>query len=249
MTKTRKIITVLLIICLLGFAVIYYGMYFFGLSGMHSNLAVSDRQLKVACIGDSTTYGHGIKNWKNNNYPVMLEKELGDKYCVANFGMNGSCAQSFSDQPYEESDIFKDSIEFDADIIIFMLGTNDSKDINFRSAGDFKKEYSELINKYIKSENAPEIYLCTPTSAFYVNGKTEGNAEFDISIDNLQKITQAVTELAEERNFGLININSFTAEHPEWFEKDGIHPDNIGAEEIAKEIASVIKKLFSTRRL
>lgn len=241
MNKTRKIIAVILIVALLGFAFIYYGIYFFGFSGMHSNIVYNDGQIKVACIGDSTTYGHGIKNWKNNNYPALLQKELGDDYCVVNFGMNGTTVQSFGDQPYIENEIFGDSIEFEADIIIFMLGTNDSKKENFRSTGDFKKEYNVFINKYLENNKSAEIFLCTPTSAFYINGKTSGPAEFDVDIDNIAGITQAVKELSEEREYGLIDINSLTATHPEWFEKDGIHPDNEGACEIAKEVASNIK--------
>lgn len=241
MTKSRKIIAVILIIGLLGFAVMYYGMYFFGYSGMHSNISYTDGQIKVACIGDSTTYGHGIKNWKNNNYPALLQKELGDDYCVVNFGMNGTTVQSFGDQPYIENEIFRESIEFDADIIIFMLGTNDSKKENFRSTGDFKKEYNEFINKYLKGDKTPEIYLCTPTAAYYIDGKKSGPAEFDVDIKNIGKITQAVKELSEERQFELIDINSLTAMHPEWFEKDGVHPNNEGASEIAKTIAESIK--------
>lgn len=242
MTKTRKIIAVILIIALLCFAVMYYGMYFFGLSGIHSNIAYTDGQIKVACIGDSTTYGHGIKNWKNNNYPALLGKELGDDYCVVNFGMNGSTAQSFGDHPYIENGIFKESIDFDADIIVFMLGTNDSKAENFRSAGDYKKEYSELINKYLESNEDAEIFICTPTAAFYVDGKSSGPAEFDIDIENIGKITQAVKELAAEREFRLIDINALTSQHPEWFEKDGVHPSNEGASEIAKAIAEMISE-------
>lgn len=242
MNKTRKIIAIILIIVLLIFAVMYYGMYFFGFSGMHSNITYTDGQIKVACIGDSTTYGYGIKNWKNNNYPALLQKELGDDYCVVNFGMNGSTVQSFGDQPYIENEIFNESVEFDADIIIFMLGTNDSKKENFRSAGDFKKEYSELVNKYLNDGKTPKIYLCTPTAAFYIDGKTNGPAEFDIDINNIGKITQTVKDLATEREFGIIDINSLTAVHPEWFEKDGIHPDNEGAQEIAKAVAETIEK-------
>lgn len=240
MTKKKRIIAIILIIALLCFAVTYYGMYFNGLSGMHSNISYTDGQIKIACIGDSTTYGHGIKNWKSNNYPAVLQRELDDGYCVVNFGFNGACTQSFAEQPYTENEIFKESLGFDADIIIFMLGTNDSSEINFRSAGDFKKEYSELIEKYLDGENSPEIILCTPPSAFYIDGKTEGPAEFNVDIENLAKISDAVRELANEREFTLIDINSFTESHSEWF-LDGVHPNNKGAKEIAKEISENIE--------
>ena len=239
MTKSKRIITIILIIALLGFISVYYGMYFNGLSGKHSNINFSDGQIKVACIGDSTTYGHGIKNWKNNNYPALLQKELGDDYCVANFGINGACVQSFSDKPFTETEIFEETLDFDADIIIFMLGTNDSKDENFRSTGDFKKEYLSLINCYSDNEKNPEIFLCTPPSVIYENN-ADGINKFGINTDNLEKISVAICEITSERNINLIDIKSFTQNKPEWF-SDGLHPNNEGALQIAKTISEFIK--------
>ena len=61
-------------------------MYSHGLSGKYVNPEVKDGQIKVACVGDSITYGHGVENWKQNNYPAQLQQILGDKYNVANFG-------------------------------------------------------------------------------------------------------------------------------------------------------------------
>ena len=46
--------------------------------------------IKVACVGDSITYGAGIKDRKNMNYPVQLGKILGKKYEIKNFGNSGS---------------------------------------------------------------------------------------------------------------------------------------------------------------
>lgn len=241
MTKSKRIITVLLIICLLIFAMIYYGMYFFGLSGMHSKINNNEDKIKVACIGDSTTYGHGIKNWKNNSYPSLLQKELGDDYYVVNFGLNGACVQSYAQQPYADNEIFKESVLFDADIIIFMFGTNDSSAYNFRSKGDFKKEYSELMRSFLEIENNPEIILCTPPSAFYRNGKTDGTAEYDVEPDNLKIISEAVNELANEMNYNLVDCFSATSQHPDWFGKDGIHPNSEGASELAKLISDSIE--------
>ena len=45
-------------------------------------------QIKVACVGDSITYGsyHITKR----NYPAVLSKMLGDGYCVNNFGFSGA---------------------------------------------------------------------------------------------------------------------------------------------------------------
>ena len=47
-------------------------MYNNGLSGKYINTPAKEGQIKVACVGDSATYGHGIKDWTKNSYPVLL---------------------------------------------------------------------------------------------------------------------------------------------------------------------------------
>ena len=64
---------------------------------MQKNSELKDCQIKVACIGDSITYGHGIKNWPKNNYPAILQQLLGDGYHVQNFGVSGQEVQDNSD--------------------------------------------------------------------------------------------------------------------------------------------------------
>jgi len=39
-------------------------------------------KIKVACVGDSITYGLGVSSWPENNYPVVLENLLGTEYHV-----------------------------------------------------------------------------------------------------------------------------------------------------------------------
>ena len=46
--------------------------------------------VRVACVGDSITFGAGVAQREVNCYPVVLNKLLGDKYQVKNFGVSGS---------------------------------------------------------------------------------------------------------------------------------------------------------------
>lgn len=55
-------------------------------------------QIKVACIGDSITYGS--YHLTKRNYPAVLSKMLGDGYCVNNFGFSGRTAMKDGDMPY-----------------------------------------------------------------------------------------------------------------------------------------------------
>src|SRR4051795_12206778 len=69
--------------------------------------------IRVACVGDSITYGYGIKDREHNSYPAQLGVLLGKRWEVRNFGINGATAlkegtRSYSDQPaYREALTFK----------------------------------------------------------------------------------------------------------------------------------------------
>ena len=39
-----------------------------------------DEPIRVACIGDSITFGAGVENRNVNHYPLVMNKLLGDKY-------------------------------------------------------------------------------------------------------------------------------------------------------------------------
>ena len=46
--------------------------------------------IRVACIGNSVTFGYGIQERERNSYPARLQEILGEKYEVRNFGFNGA---------------------------------------------------------------------------------------------------------------------------------------------------------------
>ena len=72
MKKVLKVLLIVLLIIILIVAGGFAYLYFNGMSGMSNTTDAKDGQIKVACVGDSTTYGHGIKNWPRNNYPCVL---------------------------------------------------------------------------------------------------------------------------------------------------------------------------------
>lgn len=242
MKKGFKILAIILVLILVLGVTVFSYLFFNGLSGVHMKNNYLDGQIKVACVGDSITYGHGVTPWHTNNYPVVLQKLLGSDYNVQNFGVSGTTAQSTGDQPYIETDIYKKSIEYNADILIFMLGSNDSKPENWTDAETFKKEYIALLDTYITDEKSPEIYLGIPAKAFYDNdSQTSGPTNYDIQGDIVETIGDVIKEIAAERGYKYIDIYELTSQHPEWFIKDNIHPDANGAKAIAEEIYNNIK--------
>ena len=75
--------------------------------------------IKIACVGNSITYGAGMANREMNAYPKQLQAMLGDNYQVENFGVNGNTLLKKGDYPYWESDKYKEALAFP--LILFLL--------------------------------------------------------------------------------------------------------------------------------
>lgn len=220
-------------------------MYNNGLSGKYINTEPKEGQIKVACIGDSITYGHGVSDWTKNSYPVVLQELLGDEYHVANFGSSGACVNPDGDQPYVDREVYQAALEYDADIIVFMMGTNDSKPENWTDVEGFMEDYMELLGVFIQGEKQPRVYVGVCAEAFYSEDSepSTGIAEYDIQPGIVDEIAGRLELLpySSAYLFSVIDIHSLTEAHPEWFEADGIHPNKDGAKAIAEAVAEAIQ--------
>lgn len=244
MQKLLKIIAsmvlaLLAILLLVGIGVFVY-LYNNGLSGLYNNTEPKEGQIKVACVGDSITYGHSVSGWGQNHYPAVLQDILGDAYHVANFGVSGACVNKNGNKPYIKGPIYDESIKYDADILVLMLGSNDSKPRNWIDVDTFLAEYQELLDTYLKEENSPKVYIGICAKAYYVDGTTSGAARYNTQPEIVEQIAAALKEKYEKEDVVIVDIHKLTGEHPEWFKKDGIHPNSDGAKAIAAEIAEQI---------
>ena len=234
--KAGKILMILVLVFALliggGFAYLYFN----GMSGMSNTTEAKDGQIKIACVGDSTTYGHGITGWPRNNYPTLLQGLLGEGYHVNNYGVSSHAVQSSSDRPYTSLAHYQESLAYDADYVVFMMGSNDAKPENWIDAEHFKEDLLTILDSYSDTQ----IILCTPASAFFLEGQTEGVTSHDIQPLVVEQIAAVTRQVAAERGYTLIDVHSFTAAHPEWFAKDGVHPGNEGAAAIAQEVAAIL---------
>ena len=231
MKKFLKIILIILLVLIVAVVAGFLYLYTHGLSGITCNNGEPrEGQIKIACVGDSITYGHGIKGWAKNNYPVRLQNLLGESYHVQSFGVSGRAVQDNSDQPYRALEHYQNSLAYDADIVIFMMGTNDSKPENWHGEEAFKAAMIDLLDSY----GDAEIILCTPATSFFMEDSVAPLTNYDIQPEVADKIAEIVRDIAAERGCTLVDIHALTAENPQWFEADGVHPNNDGAAAIAK---------------
>ena len=85
---------------------LFFALVLSASAGAAINPAEYQETIRVACVGDSITYGAGIKNRERDNYPTVLGRLLGKKFQVRNFGVNGATLLKNGDKPYWKQKAF-----------------------------------------------------------------------------------------------------------------------------------------------
>ena len=164
--------------------------------------ACQNYPIRVACVGDSITYGHGIKDREHDTYPGLLSAMLGDKYDVRNFGVSGTTTMMGTDMPYMNEQAYKDALAFNPRIVTIKLGTNDSKPYNWKEQEHFKKDLKTLIESFRSLPSKPEIWLCLPVpaygSAWSINDSIISNG-----------VIPYIREVAQEENIPLPSLQGY----------------------------------------
>jgi lysophospholipase L1-like esterase len=230
-----------IVVLILGIICWLFG--YMGFTAIPIGKRVKKGDIKIACVGDSITYGMLIKNWYRYNYPYVLGRMLGKGYNVRNYGVSGRTAMEAGDHPYIKEYRYKRSKNYQPDIVLIKFGTNDSKPYNWKGKEEFKRHYTRLIKSYMNLDSKPRIYLLTPATPFYKDGITSGNMMFDIRKPEVTEAAEAVKELAKEMKLSVIDINKETEGHKQLFVSDGIHPNALGAEVIARTVYRELKQI------
>jgi len=194
--------------------------------------------IKIACIGDSLTYGHLVEDREENCYPTVLNDLLGEEYIVGNFGVNGHTMLKTGDAPYWEHENFKFSALFEPDIIVIMLGSNDSKAHNFTTLDDFITTYEEMIVYYRNLPSKPRVYIATPPTVFPPKDPSMSTIRSEV----VQQIADAICELGKKIRISVIDVNKKTADFAEGFVDDGVHTNKKGANLIANVVFRELSK-------
>lgn len=208
------------------------------------SLSIYSQTIKVACIGDSVTYGYGIENREKNCYPEQLQQLLGPNYEVVNFGYSGATMLKNGHKPYWEKEVFKQSQEFLPDIVIIHLGLNDQGNNNWPlHKGEFVTDYLEMINVYKNLFSKPKVIICKMTPTF------SGHHWFEEGMrENFKEIQAKIEKIADSSKVKLIDLHEKLYLYPEYF-PDNLHPTKEGAKIIAQQTYSAITGDFGGLQL
>ena len=204
--------------------------------------AHSSDAVKVACIGDSITYGLGLADRAKESYPAQLQKLLDEfepgKYEVRNFGnsgrgiyldsMRGSEKRGFRYMPEHKA-----ALEWKPDVVICNLGINDNGEYikeytGGRRRGQFESDYLSLLDDYRKANSNAKFYIWTKLSPLAEGQKFYRSPEPFLMQADLEAVAKKMDAV------GLDMQEPLREKMDEIFARDKIHPNAEGAKIIAE---------------
>ncbi len=194
---------------------------------------------RVVCIGDSITAG---------GYWQSIGDHLGEGYEVLGYGVSGSTGlaagldadtvpKAYIDQPEHAT-----AKRRNADVLVVMLGTNDSKGVNAGKiraddGAQYRQDMIDLIEEYRAFNPNMKVIIAFPPTSFRpetANGISNDNIE-TLIIPNLQMVAQTV-------GADVVDTHTATENASEHFQ-DGVHPsDDAGRDLLASTVAEAVLK-------
>ncbi len=214
--------------------IIYFILFTLSITTLYS------QKIKVACIGNSITEGYGASS-ASKNYPNMLQQYLGTTdFEVKNYGASGytllrkgkdSSGKSVS---YWDHSKYQQALNYEPDIVIIKLGTNDTKKINWDNLKDeFKTDYIDFVNSFKHLSSQPEIYVCFPIPLYGPSNSFNNDRVIR------EEMISMIIETAQETGSKVIDLHSVFSHKPH-LSNDKVHPNDKGYGLLAYLVANAI---------
>lgn len=192
----------------------------------------SQSPIKIACVGNSITQGPGRDH--PDSYPLQLQEILGEAYEVKNFGVSGRTLLKKGDFPYWQEPQFEEVKRFSPDILVIMLGTNDSKPQNWAYKSEFRKDYLDMISAFRESMPADgKVYVVMPVPV------TKDNFGITAEVMNNEQ-RMMIIDIARSSGAELIDLYTPLMDKADLL-PDGVHPNSEGLGIMAASVARAIR--------
>lgn len=219
-------------------------------------IAAQAAPAKIACVGDSITFGSGLKPG-DARYPQVLAALMGPEFDVKGFGNPGKTAGDYPGQTgrwYGSTKEHQQALDFKADVYVSNLGINDTG--RWWDPKLFAKGYDDLFKAWKSANPKAKLFawgLLGPDYRGPLNKKAfPGNCYPDVrqyaksdngSAANRPEAEKLIASVARRHKAALFDALHPLSDHPEWY-KDGLHPTAEGARRIAEiTFAKLVKSL------
>lgn len=191
--------------------------------------------LTIVCLGDSITYGYKLADPARQSYPAQLSKQAHGRWQVLNCGVNGATVLKKGDIPITSQKAYQRAIKSNPDVVVLLLGTNDTKHRNFQYADEFVSDYLKLVKKLESLPSQPHVIACSipPIFGDYPNG---------LSAERVKEVNNLLEKAIIVSKVDSLDIYTATSRKQSFF-IDGIHPNARGAGEIANLVFNKITSL------
>ena len=199
----------------------------------------STKKIRIACVGDSITFGYGIKEKEQYSYPAQLQNLLGEKYEIGNFGTNHATVFKNGSKLYWNMVSFQKAKTFSPSIVIIIFGANCSNKTNWKNQENYESNILGLIQEFQNLTTSPEIIVCLPPPAFH---KKFGVRPLIIENEIIPKLQIVIAQ----NNLTTIDLHTPLKKNKDFF-TDAIHPDRNGAKIIADTIYNYVRNTTLSR--
>ena len=209
-----------------------------------SSATYAQEKIKVACVGNSITYGTGVAEREKNAYPVKLQQMLGDKYEVGNFGKPGATLLNKGHRPYTQQQEYKDALAFAGDVVVIHLGINDTDPRNWPNYRDeFIGDYRSLMQSFREVNPKARFLIARMTPLSDRHFRFESGTR-----DWHEEIQLAIECIAKAEGVQLIDFHEPLYPYP-YILEDAVHPNVEGAAILAKTVYEGITGDFGGLKL
>ena len=180
-------------------------------------------------------YSFKLADPGHESYPARLRQLAHGNWDVLDFGVNGATVLKKGDIPITAQKAYQRAIRSEPDVIVVILGTNDAKNINWQYIDEFVGDYTALIKKLQGLPSKPHVIACTvpPVFADHPNG---------MNVQHEEKINILVKKAVSMTKADFLDIYARLSPKPALF-VDGVHPNALGAQEIASLVFNKISSL------
>ena len=190
--------------------------------------------IRIACVGNSITEGYGNSS-QAMAWPGQLGRLLGPDYDVRNYGKSGYCMGKNTDYSFWNTTNFTNALNFDPDIVIIALGTNDADPRRWDVTGDeFKQDYLDMIDAF-RADGRNPVVFCTLPPPIFPTASSRQNSYIE------QKLIPIVKEIADEVNAYVIDFHQTMMDQAAGF-PDNVHPNDQGAALLAQVAYNCIQE-------
>ncbi len=205
-----------------------------------------DDTIRVACIGNSITFGARLDDPSTDAYPAVLQQMFGGKKVrVMNFGISGATMIRFGHpNVWQQLDNIK---AFSPRVVIIIAGTNETVSgnrHNWEHIDDFENDYEDFLTQIKSLSSDPVIYICSPPD---MNLKTPGLSQErldDLTMrrPRLWELQKRIKKIARVSGVHFIDLTTMFKNKPELITPaDGVHPNKKGYHVLALQIFKNIK--------